>query len=196
MSSNADSEGNIIVVDDYDHIRSTFASYLENFGYQIKMSKDGTEAKTLVDHNIFDIAILDVCLLDYNGLKLLSELKNTQPTLEITIRTGHTEDYDFFGVIKGGEADWISKPCKLPELHAKVERIRREQRHLQELSKKNRELEQVKTETEHVLNGMKTMIQNQDGAEIQKRAKIRDDFPEIIGDSKKIESVLSLVRLV
>ncbi len=78
MSSNADSKGNIIVVDDNDHIRSTFASYLENFGYQIKMSKDGTEAKTLVDHNIFDIGILDVCLLDYNGLKLLNELKNKQ----------------------------------------------------------------------------------------------------------------------
>jgi len=196
MSSNADSKGHIIVIDDYDHIRSTFASYLENFGYQVKMAKDGTEAKTLVEENIFDIAILDVCLPDINGLDLLAELKQVQPTLEVIICTGHTENYDFFGAIKAGAADWISKPCKLPELHAKVERIRKEQRHLQELSRKNRELEQIKTETEHVLKGMKTVIQNQDGAEIQKRTKIRDDFPEIIGDSDKIESVLGLVRLV
>ena len=196
MSSNADSKGHIIVIDDYDHIRSTFASYLENFGYQVKMAKDGTEAKTLVEENIFDIAILDVCLPDINGLDLLGELKQVQPTLEVVICTGHTENYDFFGAIKAGAADWISKPCKLPELHAKVERIRKEQRHLQELSRKNRELEQIKTETEHVLKGMKTVIQNQDGAEIQKRTKIRDDFPEIIGDSDKIESVLGLVRLV
>ena len=196
MSSNADSKGHIIVIDDYDHIRSTFASYLENFGYQVKMAKDGTEAKTLVEENIFDIAILDVCLPDINGLDLLGKLKQVQPTLEVIICTGHTENYDFFGAIKAGAADWISKPCKLPELHAKVERIRKEQQHLQELSRKNRELEQIKTETEHVLKGMKTVIQNQDGAEIQKRTKIRDDFPEIIGDSDKIESVLGLVRLV
>ena len=196
MSSSADSKGQIIVIDDYDHIRSTFASYLENFGYQVKMAKDGTEAKTLVEENIFDIAILDVCLPDINGLDLLGELKQVQPTLEVVICTGHAENYDFFGAIKAGAADWISKPCKLPELHAKVERIRKEQRHLQELSRKNRELEQIKTETEHVLKGMKTVIQNQDGAEIQKRTKIRDDFPEIIGDSDKIESVLGLVRLV
>jgi len=196
MSSNADSKGHIIVIDDYDHIRSTFASYLENFGYQVKMAKDGNEAGTLVEENLFDIAILDVCLPDINGLDLLAELKQVQPTLEVIICTGHTENYDFFGAIKAGAADWISKPCKLPELHAKVERIRKEQRHLQELSRKNRELEQIKTETEHVLKGMKTVIQNQDGAEIQKRTKIRDDFPEIIGDSDKIESVLGLVRLV
>ena len=196
MSSNADSKGHIIVIDDYDHIRSTFASYLENFGYQVKMAKDGNEAGTLVEENLFDIAILDVCLPDINGLDLLAELKQVQPTLEVIICTGHTENYDFFGAIKAGAADWISKPCKLPELHAKVERIRKEQRHLQELSRKNRELEQIKTETEHVLKGMKTVIQNQDGAEIQKRTKIRDDFPEIIGDSDKIGSVLGLVRLV
>ena len=196
MSSNADSKGHIIVIDDYDHIRSTFASYLENFGYQVKMAKDGNEAGTLVEENLFDIAILDVCLPDINGLDLLAELKQVQPTLEVIICTGHTENYDFFGAIKAGAADWISKPCKLPELHAKVERIRKEQRHLQELSRKNRELEQIKTETEHVLKGMKTVIQNQDGAEIQKRTKIRNDFPEIIGDSDKIESVLGLVRLV
>ena len=196
MSSNADSKGHIIVIDDYDHIRSTFASYLENFGYQVKMAKDGNEAGTLVEENLFDIAILDVCLPDINGLDLLAELKQVQPTLEVIICTGHAENYDFFGAIKAGAADWISKPCKLPELHAKVERIRKEQRHLQELSRKNRELEQIKTETEHVLKGMKTVIQNQDGAEIQKRTKIRDDFPEIIGDSDKIESVLGLVRLV
>ena len=43
------------------------------------MAKDGAEAKALVDHNIFDLAILDVYLPDYNGLDLLNELKKTQP---------------------------------------------------------------------------------------------------------------------
>ncbi len=196
MASKAESKGYIIIIDDCDHVRSTFASYLENFGFQIKMARDGAEAKALVDQNIFDLAILDISLPDYNGLDLLSELKNIQPTLEIIICTGYADDYDFFGAIKAGASDWISKPCKLPELHAKVERIRREQRHIQELSKKNRELEQIKAESEQVLKSMRTVIQSQGGAEIMKRTKIRDDFPEIIGDSDKIENVLNLVRLV
>ncbi len=196
MSSKSESKGNLIVVDDYDHIRSTFASYLENFGFQVKMAKDGTEAITLVKKNSFDIAILDICLPDCNGMDLLTEIKEIQPDLDIIICTGHSQDYDFFGAIKAGATDWIAKPCKLPELHAKVERVRREQKHIHELASKNRELEKIKTETEHVVKGMKSVIQNQDGAEIQTRTKKRTDFPEIIGDSDKIKDVLDLVRLV
>ena len=71
-SSTTESKGRVLIIDDYDHIRSTFTSYLENFGYQVKMAKDGSEAKTLVDQNIFDIAILDVCLSGYNGRDLLN----------------------------------------------------------------------------------------------------------------------------
>lgn len=195
-SSTTESKGRVLIIDDYDHIRSTFASYLENFGYQVKMAKDGSEAKTLVDQNIFDIAILDVCLPSYNGRDLLNELKQVQPSLEIIVCTAHSENYDFIGVVEAGATDWISKPCKLQELYAKVERIRREKKYLSELSKKNRELEKIKTETEHVLKDMRSMIQNQDGFTIQKRTKKRTDFPEIIGNSDKIESVLKLVRLV
>ena len=40
------------------------------------------------------------------------------------------------------------------------------------------------------------MIQNQNGFTVQKQTKKRDDFPEIIGRSKKIEDVLELVNLV
>ncbi len=196
MSSNTISKGNIVVIDDYDHVRASFASYLESFGYQVKMAKDGAEAKALLNQNTFDLAILDVCLPGYNGLDLLNELKKIQPSLEIIICTNRTDDYDFLGAIKAGATDWIAKPCNLPELHAKIERVRREQKNLLEISKKNRELEQIKAETEHVIKSMRTVIQDQDGARIQKRIKVRDDFPEIIGDSEKIESVLDLVRLV
>ena len=47
--SKSESKGYILTIDDDDHIRSIFASYLENFGYQIKMAKDGNEAKTLLE---------------------------------------------------------------------------------------------------------------------------------------------------
>ena len=40
------------------------------------------------------------------------------------------------------------------------------------------------------------MLQNQNGFTIQEHTKKRDDFPEIVGNSKKIEDVLKLVQLV
>ncbi len=189
-------KGYILVIDDEDNIRSMFASYLENNGYQVNMAKDGSEAKAMIDQNIYDIALLDICLPDCNGLDLLKELKEIHPTLEVVVCTGYSEDYDFFGAVKAGAADWISKPTDLQALHAKIERIRREQNQIRELSKKNHELEKVKKEAEHVLTGMKDMLKKQDRFTIKKRTTKRSDFPEIIGDSEKIEEVLKLVRLV
>ncbi len=191
-----ENKGYILVIDDEDNIRFMFANYLENSGYQVDMAKDGSEAKALIDQNIYDIALLDICLPDCNGLDLLKELKEIHPTLEVVVCTGHTEDYDFIGTVKAGAADWISKPTNLQELHAKIERIRREQNQVRELSKKNHELERIKKETEHVLTGMKDMLKRQDRFIIKKRTTKRSDFPKIIGNSKKIEEVLQLVRLV
>ncbi len=98
----------MLIIDDDDHRRSTFAGYLENFGYQVKMARDGTEAKSLIDQCKFDIALMDVCLLDYNGLALLAEIKKAHPILEVIVCTGYSEDYDFFGAVKAGASDWIS----------------------------------------------------------------------------------------
>ena len=40
--------GYILVIDDEDSIRSMFASYLENSGYQVDIAKDESEAKSLM----------------------------------------------------------------------------------------------------------------------------------------------------
>ncbi len=196
MPSESKSKGNILIIDDDDRIHSIFADHLENSGYQVQIARDGNEAKTLMDQARFDVAIMDVCLPDYNGLDLLMEIKETHPLLEVIVCTDHSEDYDFYGAVKAGASDWIAKPCNLKELYAKIERIRREQKNFQELSKKNLELEKIKKETEHVLADLKGTIQGKNEFALPNRTKKRDDFPEIIGISKEIESVLELVRLV
>jgi CheY-like chemotaxis protein len=37
--SSGESKGFVLVIDDYEHIRSTFSSYLENFGFQVKVAR-------------------------------------------------------------------------------------------------------------------------------------------------------------
>ena len=70
-----ESKGYILIIQDDDNIRSTFANYLEDFGYQVKLAKDGNDAIALVDHNIFDIALLDICTHDHMDIDLLKEIK-------------------------------------------------------------------------------------------------------------------------
>jgi DNA-binding NtrC family response regulator len=196
MWSESNPKGYLLIIGDDDHLCSSFASYLENFGYQVKMARDGNEAKTLTEQAGFDVVIMDVCLPDYNGLDLLTEIKKINPDLEVIVCTVSFKDYNFLEAVKAGASDWIAKPCNLQELHAKVERIQRERNHLHELSQKNQELEKIKIEMKQVVKGLKGTLQEQNGYALPKRIKKRDDFPEIIGNSKEIESVLEFVRLV
>lgn len=190
------SKGSILIVDDDDALRTTMSALLEKLGYRVKMACDGAEAKAITDGTCFDVALVDICLPDTNGLDLTRELRRAHPGLAVIIWTGHTWDYDFMQAIEAGACDWIDKPCSHEELHAKIERIRKEQDHLRQLSDRNRDLEKTKIEMDHVLDGMKSMIRGQEGFILPDRIKIRDDFPGMIGNAEEIEDVLALVRLV
>jgi len=195
-SSLSASTGHILIIEADDNIGSIFINHLVNSGYQVKTARDRDEAVALVDRDIFDIALLDICTHDYGEIDLLKEIKKIQPTLEVIVCGDFSKDCNFSDVFKAGAADWISKPVNLQELQAKVERIRKGQAHLVELSKKTYALERIKEETEQVLKNMKLMLQEKDGPAILKRPRRRSNFPEIISNSKKFDYVLELVQLV
>jgi len=196
MSANSESKGHILIVDDDEQICSAFQLALSKFGYHVEAARDGNEAQAFTERSKFDVAVIDVHLPDTNGLDLIPEIKKKNSFLEVIVCTGDFRDYDFIGAVKAGASDWVAKPTSFLELLAKVERIRKEQSHLRELSNKNRELEKIKIEMEQVLEGLKEMIRGEEGFILSERVKKRDDFPEIIGNSKEIEKVLDLVRLV
>ncbi|MEE8399430.1 MAG: sigma-54 dependent transcriptional regulator [Desulfobacterales bacterium] len=190
------SKGRILIVDDDDALRLAMSGLLEKLGYSVKTACDGSEARAITDNTCFDVALVDICMPDTNGLDLTRELTSAHSKLAVIIWTGHAENYDFMQAIEAGACDWIDKPCSHEELHAKIERIRKEQDHLRQLSDRNRDLEKTKIEMDHVLDGMKGMIRGQEGFILPDRIKSRDDFPGIIGNSDEIEAVLTLSRLV
>ena len=196
MASETNTNGCILLVDDEDQIRTSFADYLRHFGYQVSMAGDGNEAKTLANRMKFDVVVLDVCLPDTNGLELIPELKKTNPLMDVIIWTGYTENYDFIGAVESGASDWIAKPCNGKELYAKIERILREQQATGQLAKKNHELEKIKIEMEMAISGLKEMVQGEEGFVVPERIKRREDFPNIVGNSEEIEKILELVNLV
>ncbi len=196
MDSGTDTNGCILLVDDEDQVRTSFANLLRRFGYQVNVARDGNEAKTLADYMKFDVVVLDVCLPDTSGLELIPELKKTNPLMDVIVWTGYSTDYDFIGAVKAGASDWIAKPCSAKELYAKIERILREQKTIGQLARKNHELKKIKIEMEQAIFGLKKMVQGGEGFVVPERIKKREDFPNVVGTSKEIEKVLELVRLV
>jgi DNA-binding NtrC family response regulator len=86
--------GLILIVDDQRNWRDTLDELLQAEGYQVRTSDNLTEARGLLSATDFDVAVLDIRLLDEDrydiqGLQLLSEIKETGLRTRALVMTGY-----------------------------------------------------------------------------------------------------------
>src|SRR5438876_10018570 len=79
----------------------------------------------------FDAAILDLRMPGLSGLDVLEHLKKISPDTEAVVMTGHASIETATQAMRLGAADYITKPCKLADIEAVLERMadRRELKH-------------------------------------------------------------------
>jgi len=93
----AKSRGRILIVDDTMDWRETLADVLSE-NHDVIMADTYSAAKSLIEIESFDIAILDVRLEDedqfnVDGLKLLRLIKEQKPQVGVIILTGYTQSF-------------------------------------------------------------------------------------------------------
>lgn len=99
---------NVLVVDDLEGWRDLLAAILESDGYQVVTASTFEEARSLLEVKRFDIAILDMRLVDTSvhniqGMDLLKEAKRLNPAIKAIILTGYPDPnqkakaLDFYG---------------------------------------------------------------------------------------------------
>ncbi|HUU39896.1 MAG TPA: response regulator [Desulfatiglandales bacterium] len=108
----------ILVVDDEEHIRLLYSEELSEAGYQVVTAADGHELTERIDKEKPDLVILDIKMVDYNGLDLLQEIRNKFYNLPVILCTA----YDTFkDDIKSIAADsYVIKSFDLTELKNKI----------------------------------------------------------------------------
>ena len=186
----------ILIVDDEEGVRSILSDYFSDLGYQVSTAGSAAGALARFESSKFDFVILDVHLPDSNGLDLAGKLKNKQSMVDIIIITGNMTEYDYVASFEAGASDFISKPFDLQEIQIKLDRLRFERERRLELHDKNRKLEKSRLEMESIVSKLKSEIRGETAFVLPDAPEGREDFPEIIGQSKEIEKVLDLVRLV
>lgn len=118
----------ILIIDDEPNIRKMTAIALEALGHQSAQAADRAEAMKKVETETFDVAFLDLKLGEEEGLKLLVELRESDPQLQIVVFTAFASLKTVVEAIKKGACDYIAKPITPEQLHQvlkKVEHIRR-----------------------------------------------------------------------
>ena len=80
MASRMDSPGRILLVDDDQHIRSTFAVSLRAKGFDVAECNDGLEALAWLQQNRADYLITGIKMPNLGGFELIEKIKQ-QPQL-------------------------------------------------------------------------------------------------------------------
>lgn len=108
----------ILVVDDEEHIRLLYSEELTETGYEVITAADGYKLIERIETEKPDLVILDIKMVDYNGLDLLQEIRNKFYNLPVILCTA----YDTFKEdIKSIAADfYVIKSFDLTELKKKI----------------------------------------------------------------------------
>ena len=68
----------------------------------------------------FDLVLLDLGLPDLDGVEVCRQLRTAQPEAVIVILTARDEEMDVIVGLEAGADDYLTKPVRLAELHARV----------------------------------------------------------------------------
>ncbi|MBI3107440.1 MAG: sigma-54-dependent Fis family transcriptional regulator [Candidatus Rokubacteria bacterium] len=156
----------ILVVDDEPAQRELVSGFLRKRGFEVDEAAGGQAALARFTQEPFDLVLTDQRMPDLSGLDLLQRLRAVTPEAAVIVMTAYGTIETAVGAIKAGATDYLSKPINLDELLHRIERVRERQRLLGE----NLELR----------------------AALEERHRVEG----IIGDSGRMQEVLSLVRRV
>lgn len=112
----------ILVVDDEDVAREAIAESLRKDGKEVLEAATVKESLEILSQNKADICILDIHLLDGNGLVLLDEVVNLSWQPKFIVVTAHGQIDYAVDAMKKGALDFITKPIDMKVLKKSIER--------------------------------------------------------------------------
>ena len=107
----------IMIVDDDQHINEMLRERLTEEGYEVIAAYSGTEAQMLLSGHKPDLILLDLMLPGMSGEELMTQIKGV-PVIVLSAKADIT---DKVGLLRGGAADYMTKPFAMEELLARID---------------------------------------------------------------------------
>jgi DNA-binding response OmpR family regulator len=107
----------ILVVEDDETIGDALRTSLDAHGHEVRWERTGRSA---LAGPPADLVLLDLGLPDLDGVEVCRQLRIRQPAAVLVILTARTEEMDVVVGLEAGADDYLTKPIRLAELHARV----------------------------------------------------------------------------
>jgi DNA-binding NtrC family response regulator len=157
----------ILVVDDEGPVREILKKGLSQMGgFSVEVAQNGPEAIEKIENDVFDLVLTDMKMPGMDGLELLNTIKGMRPDMMVILMTAYGSIETAVEAMKMGANDYVTKPIDLNELCIHISKAQKENLILRE----NRLL--------------RTEVRKKFG------------FKNIIGKSRKMREVFSLIEKV
>lgn len=112
----------ILVVDDDSISRRLLQSYLEKWGYEVQVARDGSEAWRLFETGQYPMIITDWMMPELDGPGLLRRIRaSSQPGyVYAVLLTAKTQKQDLVEGMESGADDFLTKPFDREELRVRL----------------------------------------------------------------------------
>ncbi|HEY3440268.1 MAG TPA: sigma-54 dependent transcriptional regulator [Paludibaculum sp.] len=112
----------VLLVDDDLAFRHVMAGELKRCGFDVSAVGTGEDAVASVRRSEPDVVLLDLRLPAMNGMEVLKALRESHPTVEVIMLTGHGSIDTAIEAVRSGAFDYVLKPCALDELQIRIQR--------------------------------------------------------------------------
>ena len=118
----------VLIVEDDPALMFLLRNNLAYEGYLVECASDAATALLRARHAPPDLVLLDLMLPDGDGLDLCRMLSRAYPRTSIIILTSKREPLDKIKGLDMGADDYVTKPCGIGELLARVRAVMRRTR--------------------------------------------------------------------
>ncbi len=115
----------LLLLEDDLAVRRLVTNHLEQHGFAVSVATTVAEAMRELNHDTFDVAILDLTLPDGSGLDVLHALRALGATTHVTVLSGAGAEIDRIGALDLGADDYVVKPFFVRELTARILAVQR-----------------------------------------------------------------------
>jgi DNA-binding response OmpR family regulator len=112
-------EQKILIVDDDPTLQRFMREYLSGHGYTIFQSRNGAEALRIAYQDHPDIILLDIMMPGMDGWEVCARIRQMSD-VPIILLSAKTAEADKLRGFRLGVDDYVTKPCSLAELEARI----------------------------------------------------------------------------
>lgn len=115
-------KASLLLVDDDRYLLDSMASWLRDQGYSVSTASSLRDAKSALDEQSYDLALVDIRLGPDDGFAVLHYSREKRPETTVILMTGYGTVETGIDAIRAGAFDLVTKPLIDEELEMAINR--------------------------------------------------------------------------